>query len=309
MSELNDLVRKLGGLQIPKDFSEVHNVRDLFAVVEAGDIIRKYFVEYKEEFIKSFFMTADEVLEYIPSVTGWKVCKGYETLFDLPTQMVSIYSESVVEKARAEGKGDQFDQQEQRAQTKLAEYEGVLGVKIKEEKVDKWGETRTLITRSLKNCKTLSDKLRYISRDKAVFLVDTKNKRIEVNWLLLPEKKIHIPSKYEGVKGWDMTAIDTEGVAFHTNDYNSRELERTGTQIDSDTQVITQACELRTAYSKYIPRDSSWYSGRRTHEYETVRRSMYIEHSFCMKSNLYLGVKVSGHKDALEIGLGMTYWG
>lgn len=309
VAKIDDLLQELSTLTIPKDFSAVHNIRDLFSVVEAGKKISKYFVEYKEEFVKSFFMTADEVLDMIPTDKGWKVCNGYQGLFDLRTSMFTLYSdESIADyderQSRIGHETGTLLKQLKKSKEEIAEATGKLGVKITEELKNK-GDVEITITRSLKNCKTLADKLRYISPDKPVFLVNTIDKKIEVNWSRLPTKKIE--SKYS----WNdsETILDTEGFAFSFN-LGQREITGSkGSTIDEDTQTVNQKCELTTYWRKYIPRDGDWYSGRRTHEYANKSDIMQFKHLFCMRTNKYLGVKVTGNKEALSRNISMRWYG
>lgn len=230
--EVQNILSSIKDLRIPTDFDAVHDVKELLSIVQAGNIIKNYFKKYKDEFVRSFFMTADEVLDYIPKDgKNWKVCEGYDHIFE----------------------------------------------------------------ESYKKCKDLSSKLHFISSVEKIFLVDTINKKIEVNWCLLEDKYYKDAGIYEG---WGRTMKNVDNISFsyvdrglYGNEYGDK------SEIDEDESTVTMDAKYSEYSRHFIPRNSDWYSGRRTHEWEIRNKDIHFTHKFCMNTNKYLGVTITKKDD------------
>lgn len=303
--EIKQLTSILAKIKTPKDIKALHDVRVMLDIIDCGKLLSNHLHEFKDEFVDSFAMTADEVLSLIPQ-SKWDKYKLKSDYYQFYNYSVSISFYSQREKQK-----DSWNHIRKAADPNYVEpakeYKYILNEKeIAEKKAHIKTEVETNIPGmrfvsendkqysyrddmehflrfefKLSHLETLADQLYRINKTDRCFYINHKKKTIEMNWSLWTP---------------DVTNI-TIPKGYNKTDYNDRvtdrqEFKKGIISLDNKKNIISYTCEFKEGHQFYIGRDSDWYSKRRTHEYEMSYIDLIVTHKFCMNTNTYLGCDV-----------------
>jgi hypothetical protein len=275
--EIKQLQKILAKIKTPNDIKQLHDVRVMLDIIDAGNLLSNHLHEFQDEFIESFAMTADEVLSAIPQ-NKWKSYKfksKYYQLFDFRFNVTVYYFEK--DKNNETIKLSDVEIHKRIAQIKSEVSEYIPGCAVEENPCEKQMDLKFKF--NVNNLESLQDKLYHINKTDKCWYIDHNKKTIELNWSLWPTVVTTTAICYES----GIYAKQYNGI------YPDRGFEPGVVNIDKKNNIITYTCEFFMYRSFYIPRDSEWYSKRRTHEYDMVKNTITLTHSFCMNTNTYLG--------------------
>lgn len=276
--EIKQLQKILAKIKTPNDIKQLHDVRVMLDIIDAGNLLSNHLHEFQDEFIDSFAMTADDVLSAIPQ-NKWKDYKFKSKYYQLFDFMFNVSANKL-------NKDNELS--DKKIQTNIAKIKSEVSEFIPgctvDEKIDEEYKRHDLYFKfDINNLESLQDKLYHINKTDKCWYIDHNKKTIELNWSL-----------------WQ-TLVTTTALCYELGKYRhyserpfhnlnlDKGFEKGIINIDKKNNIITYTCEYFMYQEFYIPRDSSWYSGERKHEYDMIRNTITLTHSFCMNTNTYLG--------------------
>lgn len=280
MNNIKEAVKAITNIELPKDYTQLHDLSELLTIVDMGKKIDNYFDTIKNEFVNNHIKTFDEVLEYIPQskFDKYKIFPGYINVF-VPKLNIScnIYA-------------DTKDELIEKRNTIIKCYENnklLYNIDFDDEYII---ENDTVYNQSLNLYFDLSklsnlEILQYVNKFIKYFVVDTKSKEIHM----------YYNDDYENNE--DVYVKEYSGFLQNNKYVIEIDFENSYPELNNKNKIVTVNNSINHNYQEYIPRNSDWYSGRRTHEYKTIYTSKDIEHIFDLKTNQYLKTKVSKDKE------------
>lgn len=269
--DIKDIAKSLKELELPKNYKDLHNVRELLTIANCCDTISNYLCEYKENFIDSFIMNKDQVLEYIPQkdYSKYTLMPGYTSLFNNKVKVLNINKKII-----------------KNIVSKLSKHKHLSFYNIKQNFKDL---TQDIINNDCSNIEiykddinvqlylypdlskvNLHESLNFIEPEKSVFLVDTKNKNIHVRF--------------------------TDQICSQIDKDVLQCFNRIQVYINSEfkyTKGINEIIETKLYYSlkRYAGRDYS-LPAYQNDVYKTTFHSLTLKHIFSIDTNQYIETKI-----------------